>query len=91
MDRIFQPKPADSPPSADCAAVTPLGHELALVARGPEASISPELLAAYAAAAAPNSLRALRSDVTAFDTWCHNRGERTVPARGDDQPVPPPG
>jgi integrase len=39
-----------------------------------------ELLRAYAAAAAPNSLRALRSDIEAFDLWCRRRGESALPA-----------
>ncbi len=39
-----------------------------------------ELLRAYAAAATPNSLRALRSDVEAFDLWCRRRGEPALPA-----------
>lgn len=58
----------------------PLGSDLALLARGPDTRVSPELLAAYAAAAAPNSLRAFRSDVLGFDAWCRARGELTVPA-----------
>ncbi|PEQ12597.1 integrase [Novosphingobium sp. PC22D] len=57
-----------------------LSRELALVARQPGTGPSPDLLAAYARAAAPNTLRAFRSDVMAFDAWCRGRGEKTVPA-----------
>ena len=57
-----------------------LSRELALVAREPGASPSPDLLAAYARAAAPNTLRAFRSDVMAFDLWCRGRGAKTIPA-----------
>jgi integrase len=39
-----------------------------------------ELLRAYAAAAAPNSLRALRCDIEAFDLWCRRRSEPALPA-----------
>ncbi|WP_065847650.1 site-specific integrase [Sphingobium sp. Ndbn-10] len=59
----------------------PLGSDLALLARGPDTRVAPELLSAYAAAAAPNSLRAFRSDVLSFDAWCRGRREQTVPAR----------
>ena len=83
MDPIAVPHPADSPAPPAAGRAAPLGRELALLARGPEAAISPELLAAYAAAAAPNSLRAFRADITAFDTWCRNRGAPTVPARAE--------
>lgn len=58
----------------------PLVRELALLARGPGAAPSTELLTAYAAAAAPNSLRAFRADMLAFDAWCRHRRARTLPA-----------
>ncbi|AKM12171.1 tyrosine-type recombinase/integrase [Croceicoccus naphthovorans] len=57
-----------------------LSRDLALVAHGPGAGPSPELLAAYVRAAAPNTLRAFRSDVLAFDAWCRSRGEKSIPA-----------
>lgn len=40
----------------------------------------PELLHAYAAASSPNSLRALSSDIEAFDLWCRKHGRAGVPA-----------
>ena len=43
-------------------------------------SIDRDLLAAFASAAAPNSLRALTSDFIAFETWCCNRGVPALPA-----------
>jgi len=55
-------------------------QDLALVASAPDARISPELLAAYAAAAAPNTLRAFRSDIWVFDDWCLRSGRTTLPA-----------
>jgi site-specific recombinase XerD len=39
-----------------------------------------ELLRAYAAASAPNSLRALAADIEAFDLWCRAQGLASVPA-----------
>ena len=64
------------PPAASAA----LAGELALLAHAPGTAIDRDLLAAYAQAAASNSLRAFRADVTAFDSWCHTRGARPLPA-----------
>lgn len=57
-----------------------LTRELATLARGPGVLIDRELLQAYAAAAAPNTLRAFRADVSAFDTWCRVQGLKSLPA-----------
>lgn len=70
--------PADP---AIASETTPLVHELALLACGHGAVLSSELLAAYAHASAPNSLRAFRADVLAFDAWCRERGGRTFPGQ----------
>ena len=43
-------------------------------------SIDRDLLSAFAAAAAPSSLRALTSDFVAFETWCRSRGVPALPA-----------
>ena len=42
--------------------------------------IDRELLCAFAAAAAPNSLRALTADFVAFEAWCGGRGAVALPA-----------
>ena len=57
-----------------------LRHELTVLMRGPGVVLDRELLAACAASAAANSLRAFRADITAFDTWCHVRAENCLPA-----------
>src|SRR5579863_2373345 len=57
-----------------------LSRELATLGRAPGITIDHALLGAYAAAAAANSLRAFRADVTAFDAWCHAQGCRCLPA-----------
>ena len=49
-----------------------------LAARLP--AIDRDLLVAFAAAAAPNSLRALTSDFVAFEAWCRRRGVPALPA-----------
>ena len=43
-------------------------------------AIDRDLLIAFAAAAAPNSLRALTSDFVAFELWCRGRGVLALPA-----------
>ena len=43
-------------------------------------AIDRDLLAAFAGASAPNSLRALTSDFVAFEAWCRNRGVSALPA-----------
>ena len=67
---------SDLPLSSDLA----LARELALLGREPGVAVDHGLLSAYASASAPNSLRAFRTDVTAFDTWCRNRRLGTIPA-----------
>lgn len=42
--------------------------------------IDREMLAAFASAAAPNSIRALRQDGEAFDLWCRKRNVPTFPS-----------
>lgn len=42
--------------------------------------IDREMLAAFASAAAPNSLRALKQDGEAFDLWCRRKHYRAYPA-----------
>jgi len=43
-------------------------------------ALDPALLSAFAAAAAPNSLRALSGDFVAFEAWCRGRGVAALPA-----------
>ena len=70
--------PADRTEPIDPSAA--IAVEFALLAYAPGAAIDRDLLAAYAAAAAPNSLRAFRSDIGAFDDWCRAHAHRTLPA-----------
>lgn len=42
--------------------------------------IDRDMLAAFASAAAPNSLRALKQDGEAFDLWCRRKNYRAYPA-----------
>lgn len=78
---LDQPDTDTAPaPDSDVA----LGRELAQLTRRANARVSPELLAAYAAAASPNSLRAFRCDVLAFDLWCRSVGRIALPADPSD-------
>ncbi|MHA3795475.1 tyrosine-type recombinase/integrase [Sphingomonas sp. YL-JM2C] len=43
-------------------------------------TVNAELIAAYQAASSPHSLRALASDIEAFDRWCRRNGRVTLPA-----------
>ena len=70
--------PADRTEPIDPSAA--IAVEFALLAYAPGAAIDRDLLAAYAAAAAPNSLRAFRCDIGAFDDWCRAHAHRTLPA-----------
>lgn len=45
-----------------------------------ERAIDRALFSAFAKAASPNTLRAFRSDVLAFDDWCRSRGWPVLPA-----------
>ncbi len=53
---------------------------LALLPLSAESVVDRTLLEAFASAASPNSLRAFRSDVVAFNQWCWTRGVRSLPA-----------
>lgn len=57
-----------------------LRTDLALTLRAPNVAVDHELLAAHVDAAAPNSIRALRQDVEAFDLWCRRSDARAFPA-----------
>ena len=71
----------NSPPSASPrSALAELETDLALTLRAPNVAVDRELLAAYVEAAAPNSIRALRQDVEAFDLWCRRSDARAFPA-----------
>ena len=70
-----------SPSSASTEnAVAEVVTDLSLALRGPNLAIDRDLLEAYVTAAAPNSIRALRQDIEAFDLWCRREGHAAFPA-----------
>ena len=78
----LKPEMADipSPPASSNTAVAVVVTDLSLALRGPGVIVDRDLLEAYVTAAAPNSIRALRQDVEAFDLWCRREGLHAFPA-----------
>jgi site-specific recombinase XerD len=62
------------------AAVNALSWQLETAHLSHGLKIDREMLSAFAAAAAPASLRALKQDGEAFDLWCRRTHRRTYPA-----------
>jgi integrase len=60
--------------------ITALVWQLETAHLGSSVKIDRDMLAAFASAAAPNSLRALKQDGEAFDLWCRRKNYRTYPA-----------
>jgi len=50
---------------------------------GERLTIDKPLIAAFQAASSPHTLRALRSDLEAFDLWCRRTGRITLPATSE--------
>jgi Phage integrase, N-terminal SAM-like domain len=57
---------------------TDLAWELTKLNAGGPVTIDAELIAAYQAASSPHTLRALASDLEAFDLWCRRAGRATL-------------
>ena len=64
----------------DATALVALVTGLAVAPAAVPLRIDHDLFTAYAAAAAPNALRALASDIRAFDSWCAGQGMAALPA-----------
>jgi hypothetical protein len=47
---------------------------------GERITVNEGLIAAYQAASSPHSIRALKSDVEAFDAWCRRNNRIALPA-----------
>ena len=50
---------------------------------GERIMVNEPLIAAYQAASSPHSIRALKSDVEAFDAWCRRMNRIALPASAD--------
>ncbi len=66
---------AVSPASAD-----DLSWAIVKMRAGARIVVNEALIAAYQAASSPHSIRALKSDLEAFDTWCRRTSRIALPA-----------
>lgn len=57
-----------------------LAWEVTKLRAGQAITVNAELIAAYQAASSPHSIRALKSDLEAFDLWCRRTGVSALPA-----------
>lgn len=68
------------PGGLEPAAVDDLSWAVVAMRAGELITINETLLAAYQAASSPHSIRALKSDLEAFDLWCRRTGRIALPA-----------
>ena len=57
-----------------------LAWEVTKLRAGETITVNKALIAAYQAASSPHSIRALKSDLEAFDLWCRRTGRIVLPA-----------
>jgi site-specific recombinase XerD len=57
-----------------------LGWAIVQMRAGERIVINQALIAAYQRASSPHSLRALKSDIAAFDAWCRRHSRIALPA-----------
>lgn len=66
--------------AASIAAMPEIAWTATQMRAGARICVNEELIAAYQAASSPHSIRALRSDLEAFDLWCRRAGRIALPA-----------
>lgn len=72
-----------APPEAVLPAVrapADLAWTIVQMRAGERITVNEGLIAAYQAASSPHSIRALKSDVEAFDAWCRRNNRIALPA-----------
>jgi integrase len=77
------PKTAVAAPEADLSAVrapVDLAWTIVQMRAGERITVDEALIAAYQAASSPHSVRALKSDLEAFDLWCRRTNRIALPA-----------
>jgi integrase len=67
-------------PTVTDGGVRDLAWEVTKLRCTTQITVNVELIAAYQAASSPHSIRALASDLEAFDRWCRRTGRITLPA-----------
>jgi len=65
---------------ASIAETKDLAWEITKLKAAATITVNVELVAAFQAASSPHSIRALASDLEAFDLWCRRAGRATLPA-----------
>lgn len=76
-------KSAVAPPQAILPAIsssTDLAWTVVNMRAGERITVNEALLSAYQSASSPHSIRALKSDLEAFDLWCRRTGRIALPA-----------
>lgn len=79
MDRDMHPHEAERDRSV-ALAPSDLALAVTQMRAGERISLDDNLFAAYQAASSPHSIRALKSDLEAFDLWCRRTGRIALPA-----------
>ena len=80
------PKAAVAPPGASLpamAAQSDLAWAIVQMRAGERIVINEALIAAYQRSSSPHSIRALKSDVEAFDAWCRRMNRIALPASAE--------
>ena len=75
-----------APPEAVLPAVrapADLAWTIVQMRAGERITVNEGLIAAYQAASSPHSIRALKSDVEAFDAWCRRNNRIALPATAE--------
>jgi len=69
--------------TSPAAAADDLSWAVVQMRAGERITINEALIAAYQAASSPHSIRALRSDIEAFDAWCRRSNRIALPATAE--------
>ena len=73
-------------PEARVPAIRPpddLSWMIVQMRAGERIAVNEALIAAYQAASSPHSIRAVKSDIAAFDVWCRHTSRIALPATAE--------
>jgi len=79
-------KAAVAAPEASVATIRPpddLAWTIVQMRAGERIAVDEALIAAYQAASSPHSIRAVKSDIAAFDAWCQRTSRIALPATAE--------
>nr|WP_288287811.1 hypothetical protein [uncultured Sphingobium sp.] len=80
QETVVAPQEAALPATA---AQSDLAWAIVQMRAGERIVINEALIAAYQAASSPHSIRALKSDIEAFDAWCRRMNRIALPASAE--------